>query len=272
MYLLDLKKRTNASGTFNLHVVGDMHADRVEFDDQRFKAHIKAIAQDKTAVCIVIGDLLDGRIPGRKHFDPDTVRMDFLANLRGYVNHGLDVLEDYLSPLVKAGVPTIFVVGNHDEYLEEIGLTAELVKRLGRSAYYLGGEGFVRLRTGDKEPNYYTTVLYARHGSGGGKKPGSKVNAMQAEFEWIDADAVIEGHVHDSDVRVIEAHSVPRSGTLELQLKKRVMFRAPGYVRRAVAGRVGYQGKKGYPASDTGLFQVTFNPKWGTTNRLELPI
>ena len=275
MHLLDIQRLTSSkNGAFQLHVIGDMHADRVEFHDERFKEHVKIIAKAPNPVCIVVGDLLDGRIPGRKHFDADTVRFDFLANLKGYVNHGLDVLDGYFKPLIKAGVPTIFVVGNHDEYLEEIGLTSALVTRLaayGRNVHYLGGEGFVRVQTGHGNSNR-TTVIYSRHGSGGGKRPGSKVNAMQAEFEWIEADIIVEGHVHDGDVRVIDAHTVTRSGDPHIQIKKRAMFRAPGYVRRAVEGRVGYQGKQGYPATDTGLMYLHVDPSKNSITRHELEI
>src|SRR6185437_4403476 len=77
-----------------------------------------------------------------KHFDADCVRPDFLARLKGYVNHGLDKLEDDFRPIIKAKIPLVIVSGNHDEYLEEIGLSAELTRRLGGSARYLGGEGF----------------------------------------------------------------------------------------------------------------------------------
>lgn len=279
MHLIDIQRSTTAkNGVFQLHVIGDMHADRVEFDEERFKEHVKVIAKSPNPVCIVIGDLLDGRIPGRKHFDPDTVRLDFLSNLKSYVNHGLDVLDGYFKPLIKAKVPTVFVVGNHDEYLEEIGLTSAIVTRLaayGRNVHYLGGEGFIRVQTGHgNSPNggARTTVIYSRHGSGGGKRPGPKVNQMQAEFEWIDADIIVQGHVHDGDIRVIDAHTVTKSGDPHLQIKKRAMFRAPGYVRRAVEGRVGYQGKKGYPATDTGLMYLNVDPSKNRITRHELEI
>lgn len=275
MYLLDIERRTAPTGTFGLYAIGDMHADRREFDDAKFRAHIQHIVSDPTAVAIFVGDALDGRIPGRKHFDADTVRMDFLGQLKSYVNHGLDVLEDYFTPLIKAKVPLVIVSGNHDEYLEEIGLSAELVRRLGGSARYLGGEGFVRIRTGTSRkdrPGWYTTVVYATHGTGGGKTPGPKVNAMQRYYEWVDADVVMAGHVHDGDIRIIPSYGVQTSGNLALVTSPRVMYRAPSYVRRSVEGVVGYQGKKGYPASDEGVMYVRLNPRDRRATRVELEV
>ncbi|MHB1097857.1 MAG: metallophosphoesterase [Gemmatimonadaceae bacterium] len=272
MYLCDITRRTLSTGRVNLYAIGDMHADRREFDEAKFRAHIQHIAADPHSVAVFVGDALDGRIPGRKFFDADTVRPDFLGNLKSYVNHGLEVLTDYFNPLIRAKVPLVMVSGNHDEYLEEIGLTSELVRRLGGTARYLGGEGFIRLQTGqpNKTKGLYTTVIYATHGTGGGKTPGPKVNAMQRYYEWVQADVVMAGHVHDGDIRIIPSYSVQRSGVLQLETTPRVMYRAPSYVRRSIAGVVGYQGKKGYPASDEGVMYVSLNPQHKTATRVEL--
>lgn len=272
MHLLDLSKPTAGSGTFNLYAVGDMHADRREFDEKRCRAYVKTIAGDPTAVAVFVGDALDGRIPGRKHFDADTVRPEFLGNLKSYVNYGLEVIESLFLPLIKAKVPLVIVSGNHDEYLEEIGLSAEIVRRLGGTARYLGGEGFIRIRSGNLKVSPRTTVVYATHGTGGGKTPGPKVNAMQRYFEWVDADVVMAGHVHDGDIRIIPSYSVQRSEGLTLIKNPRAMYRAPSFVARSIEGVVGYQGKKGYPSSDEGLMYLRINPQDRRMTRVELEI
>jgi predicted MPP superfamily phosphohydrolase len=265
VHLVDLERPTTGAGIFTLYAIGDTHADRREYDEDRFARYIAHICDDPLSVAVFVGDALDGRIPGRKHFDADTVRLDFLGNLKSYVNHGLDVCERMFKPLIKAKVPLVMVSGNHDEYLEEIGFTAALCQRLGPAARYLGGEGFIRLRTGryNKKSGggMYVTKIYAT--------PGPKVNAMQRTYEWIEADVVMAGHVHDGDIRVIPSYTVQSSGDLKLVESPRVMYRAPSFVKRAIAGVVGYQGKKGYPASDDGLQYIRVDPYARRVRRIE---
>lgn len=268
MYLAGIDRETNAHGLLSVYAIGDTHLDLKTADHDRIKQYVAAIAKDPYSVAVFVGDLLDGRVPGRKHFDADAVRLDFLGNLKSYVNYGLEVAEDLFRPLIKAKVPLVCVSGNHDDYLEEIGLTAALVKALGGTAQYLGGEGFVRVHTGTRrksrgstsEPCWYTTKLYCAHGYGGGRRPGGKINNMQATYEWVDADVVIAGHVHDGSIRVIPAYSVQERGNLALVTKPRVMYRAPSFVRRSIAGCVTYAGKKGYPSQDEGLQYVRIDP------------
>lgn len=268
MYLVDIEKITTGGGAVSIYAIGDTHLDLKTSDHGRFKQYVAHIVKDPCAVAVFVGDLLDGRVPGRKHFDADAVRLDFLGNLKSYVNHGLEIATDLFRPLIKAGVPLVCVSGNHDDYLEEIGLTAEFVRRLGGSARYLGGEGFVRVRTGTKRKSgsgvdgaWYSTAIYATHGHGGGRTPGPKVNAIQRTFEWVDADVVIAGHVHDGMIRIIPSYGIRERGTLELVKRPRVMYRAPGFVRRSIQNVVTYTGKKGFPATDEGLQWVRLDPK-----------
>lgn len=270
MHLIDIEKVTTGHGAISVYAIGDTHLDLKTSDHARLKQYIQHIIKDPHAVAIFCGDLLDGRVPGRKHFDADSVRLDFLGNLKSYVNHGLEVACHLFDPLVKANVPVCCVSGNHDDYMEEIGLTAEFVRRLGGSARYLGGEGFVRVRTGTPRPRrkgkeefndcWYTTKIYATHGYGGGRRPGAKINQMQHLYEWVDADVVIAGHVHDGMVRIIPSYSVKERGALELVKRPRVMYRAPGFVQRAIAGTVTYSGRGMYPTTDEGLQYVRLDP------------
>src|SRR6185312_4751972 len=184
----------------------------------------------KSAICLFVGDAMEGRTPGMKHFDAASVRPEFLTNLDSYIKTSLDFNQRLLSPIVKAGIPLIILEGNHDRFQEYAGYAAMLADRC--KATYLGGEGFVRVTTGRKGQQY-TTVIYAAHGTGGGKRPGSKVNTMQAFTEWVDADVIVQGHVHDGDVRIIHKIGIPSKGGLGLVKRPIVLYRAPSFVERS---------------------------------------
>src|SRR5690348_17495156 len=102
MHLVHIDRDTTAHGALSVYAIGDTHLDLKTSDHDRIAAYIAHIAKDPCSVAVFVGDLLDGRVPGRKHFDSDAVRLDFLSNLKSYVNHGLDVAEDLFKPLIKA--------------------------------------------------------------------------------------------------------------------------------------------------------------------------
>lgn len=275
MYLVDIERPANAAGTFRLYAIGDLHSDRKEFNAKRFARWREQIVSDPSAVCIFVGDAMEGRTPGMKHFDVACVRPDFLNNLDSYIKHSLAVNERLLQPIVAAGVPLVIVEGNHDRYQEYSGYAAMLADRCG--AHFLGGEGFVRVRsrTPDargKPSDPYVTVVHASHGFGGGKLPGAKVNALQQQMVWLDADVIVAGHVHDGHTRVIHRYGVNRRGRLDLTKSPVAMYRAPSFVERSLPGLVNYAGRQGYPSSDEGLVWLEINPKLRTMTRHELAV
>lgn len=276
MNVVDLKVESSGSGTVEIFAIGDLHSDRREFNESRFKAYRDHIIARKRkgepCICVFVGDAMEGRTPGMKHFDAACVRPEFLTNLDSYIKQSLDWNTRLMKPLVEAAVPLVVVEGNHDRFQEYAGYAAMLADRLG--AHFLGGEGFIRIRSGSQrntKGGLYTTVIYATHGSGGGKRPGGKINDMQATLEWVDADVVIKGHVHDGAIRIIHRFGVPRKGNaVELVKTPQVLYRAPSFVERSILGVVNYAGRQGYPSSDDGLQWVVLNPQEHTAERKEL--
>lgn len=276
MRAVEITRETNNNGAFSLYAIGDLHSDRKEFNEARFKAYRAHIIKDPRAVAIFVGDAMEGRTPGMKHFDAGAVRSEFLNNLDSYVKMSLAFNERLLKPIVDAGVPLVVVEGNHDRYQEYTGYAAMLADRVG--AHFLADEGFVRIRTGlpasktkRERGGFYTTVVYATHGHGGGRRPGGKVNEMQSTMEWVDADVIVKGHVHDGAIRVIHRYGVKRSGGIDIVKTPVALYRAPSFVERAMLGVSNYAGRLGYPATDDGLQYLTLDPHYRTVQRHELP-
>lgn len=238
---------------FRIYVIGDMHSDARTFDEARFRAFVAFIAKDPQCVVLSVGDYLEGRTPGKKHFDPVALIDEARLHIGDYVSWGLDRSERLLAPLRKASVPLFLWQGNHDHYMEWTGFTAELSRRL--KATFMGDEGMIRLAVGRpaNAGRWDQIHIYGTHGSGGAGLPGAKVNAMQRYSMSFDADVYVAGHVHDGMIRIQDYIGLKRKGPPDIVNRPKAFVRAPAFVRRAVKGVHTYASRKGYPTADEGL-------------------
>lgn len=274
MFLAERRIETNASGQFNLYVIGDLHADRKTFQEDRFKRWRKAIINDPLAVALFLGDAFEGRTPGQKHFNTGTLRVPFLLNMERYVDFCLDVGESLLKPITDAGRPLFTIRGNHDSYQQWSGFSGALARRCG--ATYLDGAGIIRLVTGQKTDGrdrggYYTTLIYATHGWGGGRTPGPKLNNMMALQGVCDADIYCAAHVHDQMSRIVPRVTVPSKGDLRIETRDRAFLRAGAFLEQALANEGGYDQDNAYPPGDNGLVALEVTPHYRRMRRVEAP-
>ena len=260
MYCVDLTRQTNGRGHFNFYPIGDLHLDDTGFNEVRCKRYIAHIANDPQAIAVYVGDTVNGTTPGHKHFEAGAVRKKFLTNMDRYVTFALDCAESLLQPLKEAGVPVATVQGNHDMRMEWSGFSWALAQRLGFA--YLGDGGFVRCRTGTTRrgtSGLYTTTVFATHGSGGGRRPGGKVNDMQQTIEAVQADVIVKGHLHDASVRIVDRYGIPASGALELERRSVALLRAPAFLE-TIQNHTGYATREGYGLSDRTLSYLHVRP------------
>jgi hypothetical protein len=274
VYLAEIERATTVDGAFHLYLIGDLHSDSLNFDEDRLKRYVAHIAKDPIAVAIFVGDGFEGHTPKHKHFDAGSIRRDYLNNMESYIKHSLEHNARLLSPLTKAGVPLVVCEGNHDLMVDSVGYAAMLADRC--NATFLGGEGLIRVRTMSKHKKKganaggsYISVIHATHGWGGGRKKGGAVNNLLDTAQWCDADIYVAGHVHSAYAGIQERIGVTRAGPLRLKRRPVAFLRAPSFVRRAVEGVVGYAGRRGYGTSDDGLLWLAVNPYHGTIVRHE---
>lgn len=253
-------------GEFRIYAIGDLHLDAVATDRQRIKRYIKHIANDKSAFWVLVGDLLDGSTPDHRWFEVGAVAPDILANMDEYLARSMFELEKYLAPL--AARPGVIIQGNHDLRPGGTlwsGLCWEMARRLrdkGGDCQYGGDECIIRLRAKEQRANkkskrpqgHYIYTVHVHHGSGGGIYPGGKINRFENTISKLtDADIMIRGHVHDSDIRILPTYSITRKGKPRLKTKYRVYYTAPAFWPARTEGVNNYASRKGYPPSDGGL-------------------
>lgn len=266
MFLADSQITTNAAGVFRLYLIGDLHADRKAFQEERFKQWRTQIIKDEYAVVIFLGDAFEGRTPGQKHFNIGSLRPPFVLNMERYVDYCIQVGSSLLKPITDAGRPLFTIRGNHDSYQEWSGFSGALARNCG--AQYLDGAGIIRLHTG-REKWHYTTTIYATHGWGGGRTPGPKLNNLMALRGVCDADIYCAAHVHDQMARVVPMLTVPAKGELKLVSRPVAFLRAAAFLSNGQANEGGYDQDHAYPATDNGLVVLEVNPQERKMRRIE---
>jgi predicted phosphodiesterase len=98
--------------------------------------------------------------------------------------------------------------GNHERrtYIKEgIDLMEVVARELGLYHLYSRASSFIFLRFGREakgrknhrgEVRKICYTIYANHGTGGGRKAGSKINRLEAMSDIVDADIYIHSHTH----------------------------------------------------------------------------
>ena len=259
MRLARFDLKTSYGEKFKVYPIGDLHIDRVEFDEERFNQYIEVIANDPLAIWVLVGDIHDGRVPGDAKFEPQSVRHKYLLDLDDYVPHTLQEATRLLSPL-KASRGVI-LEGNHDRYIRWSGFAHSIANAL--EVPFLGGEGLLGVRVVETNgevrgrSRYYR--IYVCHGTGNGWTAGGKINRNSELIRTAEAEIYISGHVHDGNTRVISTPTLPVNGGL--QWRDRAYVIAPGFMRPRVEGVVGYQGRGSRPMTDQGLVYLVVDPR-----------
>lgn len=208
-YSIDHASRTD---TFNLYLIGDMHLGAEACDEALLTKTIEEIRADPTAYVIIMGDVVDGiGITGSdKRSDSRTLAKWARAALAEDADIFLaerDRAVRVLSPI--AGKIIAWLAGNHETAIEKhrgFNVYWDMVSRVcdyaGRNPadVALGYEGFIRLSFNRLKPNskpaIWTMIIYAHHGFGGGKLPGSHANNMFHLMGTYAADLHAMGHTH----------------------------------------------------------------------------
>jgi UDP-2,3-diacylglucosamine pyrophosphatase LpxH len=270
MNILDLEVQTEPVdvGRWRLYPVGDLHLDEKSTDRKRLKRYLEHIAADPYSIWVLVGDLISGTTPSHGWFTVEPVAADVLVNMDRYVAYTMLELEHTLQPLV--GRPGIVIQGNHDlrRGIQWSGLCWEIARRLNDKSdapvLYGGDECLVRVRArenrskGSKsKPNCWLYTVHAHHGAGGGMYPGGKINRFENTVgKLTDADILVRGHVHDSDIRIVPIYTVTRKGKARLKERQRAFVTAGSFAPARTEGVNDYASRKGYPPNDQGIMYL----------------
>lgn len=175
-----------------LHIFADEHIGDEHCDMKRLLERIEYVKNTPNAYCILNGDILDN---ATKTSIGDTYAQVFspMEQLHRAV--------ELFSP-IKDRILCI-THGNHENrtYKKEgINLSRLIADQLGLSERYTPTSALIFVRFGKDTRNGHGRkmryTIYTLHGSGGGRKEGSKAIRLADMASIIDADIYIHSHTH----------------------------------------------------------------------------
>lgn len=231
---------TPTNNTFNLYPIGDTHLGAIDVDEDALKADLRRIADDPTARIIFMGDCGDCIT----HRDPRFAAGMWSQRYIEAMHHEGGVISATVDHVVELFDPVrdkiwAWLSGNHERTVRkhtdrEIG--SEICAMLGISNKYLGYGGFVRVEYSRSSTNAGTqavSVIDAAHGWQAGRRSGAKINQMEVELSYTDADVILRGHSHDRVANIFQSLRVNHK---TLQEWPRVVAHTGSYKRGWVDG------------------------------------
>lgn len=251
---------------FSLYFLTDLHLGAKACDESLLKSHIKTIADTPNAYWILGGDAIDC-ITRKDPRHEEEVYAPWLWGKSDIIQHQLDRLFELLDPIADRCLAIL--KGNHEfaalkHYDRDV--YAAIVRRLAEKSkrkpeeLKLGTNGFIqvlfRRGTGQETRRHssWKFTIYAHHGHGGGRLPGSHALALGRILSWFDCDLALLGHRHIRqfvDMNVVSPHG-------------RRCYRAaafvPSYLRSYLEDHESYAERSGYPSPHLGTFPIRINP------------
>lgn len=174
----------------DLHI-GDPHA-----DIKMIKECIKRIEETPNMYTIIDGDCLNcGIINSKSDIYSESVTP----------SEALEMVQEMFKPLAEKGKILAVLPGNHEDRLWKTGgvcLTKIMAAQLGIEELYSPTSALIFLRFGTtnrdksgKRKQVYTVFVYHGNG-GGGRRAGSKINALEDMSRICIADIYVMGHTH----------------------------------------------------------------------------
>ena len=175
-----------------IHTFADEHLGDEHSDLKRLLARIEYVKNTPNAYCILNGDIIDNATK-TSIGDTYTQVLSPMEQLKKAVEIFAPIREKCLC----------ITHGNHENRTyksEGINLSYLLANQLGLADRYTPTSAtiFIRFGEGGRSTNYRKAcyTIYVLHGSGGGRKEGSKANRLAEMASIIDTDIYIHSHTH----------------------------------------------------------------------------
>lgn len=227
---------------------GDIHLGNRNCRKDKFKRLIDWVLSKPNVYVIGMGDLLDCIIPKDKRFQADDIEpYEVIDDLRDEMEEILDPIKDRIICLLQ---------GNHEYHMQQDGYGCP-IKKICKSMEvpYGGFSSYIRLLP-DSKIHVKSLVLWIHHGWFAGRKRGAKVNCLEDNMAYYDADVYLAGHSHD--LWSTRKSRIYWSGSRD------VIFGNTGsFLETATWGTNSYSERANYPVQKLGVLKLKWIPTQG---------
>lgn len=176
--------------------ISDTHVGNVNFDKKYFMDSVEWIKKSGAYV-ILLGDMIDAISQQDRRFENPSIAKEFLPHIDNLHYAQTKAFIKMVMPIkdqIIAAVP-----GNHEITVKKsfsYDATAVISEELGVPV--ITDPGFVILKFHRSKTSVLQKNILVSHGGYmGGRKRGSKVNAMEDLISSFEFDVAISGHTHD---------------------------------------------------------------------------
>jgi hypothetical protein len=251
------------SDTVRIKPLGDIHLGVRNSDEELLQEEIDDINNDPNCYWIGMGDYVEAikpRIDRRMDFRTlaDWIETKDLADIVRVQSHRF---LDYVYPIRHKCIGLL--VGNHEQKVElrdDQGIVDHMAVELGTKnlSYQCMVRLLIERKIKSKKNPSKEILIYANHGSGGGRYVGGKINKIIGAATSWEANVYLMGHVHEKLVHEIpKMHLFGRGENLRLLEVKQFFILTGTFLRSYMNNSNSYAESKMY--NPTSLGTVTIN-------------
>ena len=258
-----------SNSEFKLYCIGDIHAGTVHCVEDKIKAKVAEIAQEKNALWIGMGDYAEFITPKDKRFDPNQKSIAGWVEPDNIAESQTKWVVDLFKPISKKCVGLLY--GNHEESMRIFNhdnVQKNICERL--NVKNLGFISFVRFffrRENSNETHIISGVF--THGYGWAVTPGTKLNTLIAFMNKFGGRNVLiycYAHMHDIITHPRPYMTITDSPFDHAKIKEQTEWGAisGSWFRTYTQGIIASYGeKKVYPPTVLGCAVFTINADTG---------
>lgn len=217
VHRLDLKPVGRAAGWASLS--SDWHYDSTHCRRDLLKENLDLALATNTPVC-VFGDLFDS-MQGKndKRGSKSDIRPEYLVG-SNYFDAIVEDAASFLHPY--RSVLALITPGNHETAVrkaQETCLTTRLVERLRAAGSPVRAGGYsgwlwVTMQSDVTRKTSASLRIFYHHGSGGGSAQSRGTLEFARISDYVDADAIVCGHIHQRGIYEARRHRLSTHGNV----------------------------------------------------------